>query len=74
MEEGNTFTIEPAISQGSEQCVILNDGWTAVTLDGSRAAQFEHTVLITTSGVEVLTWWGTELLTRIDFLYIYKSS
>lgn len=55
METGNTFTIEPAISQGSEQCVILEDGWTAVTLDGSRAAQFEHTVLITTSGVEVLT-------------------
>ena len=55
MEPGQTFTIEPAISQGTEQCIILDDGWTAVTADGSRAAQFEHTVLITDNGVEILT-------------------
>lgn len=55
MEEGQTFTIEPAISQGSHQCIILEDGWTAITADGSRTAQFEHTVLITETGVEVLT-------------------
>ena len=55
METGQTFTIEPAIAQGSHQCIILEDGWTAVTCDGSRAAQFEHTVLITENGVEVLT-------------------
>lgn len=55
MEAGQTFTIEPAISQGSHEAVILEDGWTAVTADGSRAAQFEHTVLITDHGVEVLT-------------------
>lgn len=55
MEVGQTFTIEPAISQGTHECVILEDGWTAVTLDGSRAAQFEHTVLITESGAEMLT-------------------
>ena len=57
MEPGQTFTIEPAISQGTEQCIILDDGWTAVTADGSRAAQFEHTVLITDNGVEILTWF-----------------
>lgn len=55
MQEGMTFTIEPALSLGSSQCRILSDGWTAVTTDGSRAAQFEHTVLITKYGVEVLT-------------------
>ena len=55
MEAGMTFTIEPAISQGTRSCVILEDGWTAVTEDGSRAAQFESTVLITENGVEILT-------------------
>ncbi|XP_057381238.1 methionine aminopeptidase 1D, mitochondrial-like isoform X2 [Daphnia carinata] len=55
MEAGQTFTIEPAVAQGSSQCIILEDKWTAITSDGSRAAQFEHTVLITESGVEVLT-------------------
>ena len=55
MEAGQTFTIEPAISQGTEQCIILEDGWTAVTADGSRAAQIEHTLLITNNGVEILT-------------------
>ena len=55
MEAGMTFTIEPALSQGSRKYLLLEDGWTAVTLDGSRSAQFEHTVLITADGVEVLT-------------------
>ncbi|KAK4300991.1 hypothetical protein Pmani_026842 [Petrolisthes manimaculis] len=47
MQEGMTFTIEPVISQGKGEVVILEDGWTAMTLDNGRAAQFEHTVLIT---------------------------
>nr|CAD7586625.1 unnamed protein product [Timema genevievae] len=55
MLPGMTFTIEPVIAQGSENIVILEDGWTAVTEDTGRAAQFEHTVLITETGVEVLT-------------------
>lgn len=55
MEEGMTFTVEPVISEGSQEAVLLEDGWTAVTLDNSRAAQFEHTILITEDGVEVLT-------------------
>lgn len=50
-----TFTVEPVITQGGEDVVILEDGWTAVTLDGARTAQFEHTVLITPNGVELLT-------------------
>jgi len=55
METGMTFTIEPVISEGSSEVIILKDGWTAVSLDNSRSAQFEHTVLITSQGVEVLT-------------------
>jgi len=52
---GMVFTIEPVVSEGDRKVKILADGWTAVTLDNSRTAQKEHTVLITDSGVEVLT-------------------
>lgn len=55
MLPGMTFTIEPALSEGTDEIVILEDGWTAVTCDNSRAAQCEHTVLITETGVEILT-------------------
>lgn len=55
MKPGMTFTIEPAISHGSENTFILEDGWTAVTGDGSRVAQVEHTILITENGAEILT-------------------
>ena len=49
------FTIEPMISMGTGQHRIWSDDWTAVTADGSRTAQFEHTVLVTDDGVEILT-------------------
>ena len=55
MEPGMTFTIEPMITMGAIDPVIWPDGWTAVTSDGSRTAQFEHTVLVTDTGVDVLT-------------------
>ncbi|XP_037092232.1 methionine aminopeptidase 1D, mitochondrial-like [Pollicipes pollicipes] len=55
MQPGMTFTIEPVVTQGGREVVLLEDGWTAVSADGSRSAQFEHTVLITEDGVEVLT-------------------
>jgi methionyl aminopeptidase len=55
LEPGMTFTIEPMITMGSIQPVIWADGWTAVTADGSRAAQFEHTILVTDTGADVLT-------------------
>ena len=55
MQEGMTFTVEPMITVGSERNVIWPDGWTAATADGKRAAQFEHTVLVTPSGAEILT-------------------
>jgi methionyl aminopeptidase len=55
MEEGMTFTVEPMITEGTHRHVLWPDGWTAVTADGRRAAQFEHTVLVTAKGAEVLT-------------------
>ena len=53
--ENMTFTIEPMINMGSYECKILEDGWTAVTSDGSLSAQWEHTLLVTKKGVDVLT-------------------
>lgn len=50
-----TFTIEPILCLGNPSFKILSDEWTAVTRDKSRTAQFEHTILITKSGCEILT-------------------
>ena len=55
MRTGMTFTIEPMINLGGPDVDVLDDGWTVVTRDGSLSAQFEHTVLVTADGVEVLT-------------------
>ncbi|CAG4978197.1 unnamed protein product [Parnassius apollo] len=55
MKPGMTFTIEPVLSHGNENTVLLEDGWTVVTEDGARTAQVEHTVLITDDGAEILT-------------------
>jgi methionyl aminopeptidase len=55
MRPGMTFTIEPMITLGTWQHRMWNDGWTAVTADGKRTAQFEHTLLVTDDGVDVLT-------------------
>ncbi|GBO20161.1 hypothetical protein AVEN_171770-1 [Araneus ventricosus] len=55
MLKGMIFTIEPVICEGEPDIVILEDGWTAETEDKSRSAQFEHTILITNDGAEILT-------------------
>ena len=55
LRENMVFTIEPMINMGSFECRILGDGWTAVTADGSLSAQWEHTLLVTDSGAEILT-------------------
>jgi methionyl aminopeptidase len=55
LEPGMTFTIEPMITMGSWRERIWPDGWTAVTADGLRTAQYEHTLVVTEDGVEVLT-------------------
>jgi methionyl aminopeptidase len=55
MEPGMTFTIEPMITLGTWREKMWDNGWTAVTADGRRTAQFEHTILVTDDGAEVLT-------------------
>jgi methionyl aminopeptidase len=55
MRPGMTFTIEPMITMGSPKHVMWDDGWTALTADGKRTAQFEHTILVTDGAPEVLT-------------------
>ena len=66
---GHCFTIEPMINAGTWKDTHWPDGWTAVTKDGQPSAQFEHTLLVTETGVEVLTarlptspplWWEAE--------------
>jgi methionyl aminopeptidase len=55
LEPGMTFTIEPMITLGTIDYDIWDDGWTVVTKDRARTAQFEHTVLVTGDGAEILT-------------------
>jgi methionyl aminopeptidase len=55
MEQGMTFTIEPMLTLGSIDFVVWPDGWTAVTTDRQRTAQFEHTLVVTADGYEILT-------------------
>jgi len=55
IEPGMTFTIEPMITLGSGDSFMWDDDWTVVTVDGSRCAQFEHTLVVTDTGAEVLT-------------------
>ena len=55
MRPGMTFTIEPMLTLGTHEYDIWDDGWTATTKDKSRTAQFEHTLLVTNTGAEVLT-------------------
>lgn len=55
MKAGHCFTIEPMISQGSWKSDTWLDNWTAVTTDGLWSAQFEHTLLVTETGCDILT-------------------
>jgi len=58
MFPGMIFTIEPMINAGRYQTRLLKDNWTAMTIDGSLSSQWEHTVLVTETGVEILTVSG----------------
>jgi methionyl aminopeptidase len=55
MKAGMVFTIEPMINVGHYDCELMEDGWTVLTRDRSLSAQFEHTLLVTRDGCEVLT-------------------
>lgn len=63
LKPGMFFTIEPMLNLGKKDCATLSDGWTAVTRDRSLSAQFEHSVAVTETGVEIFTLSPTELHT-----------
>jgi methionyl aminopeptidase len=56
LRPGMTLAIEPMVNAGSPQVIVLSDGWTVVTKDGQLSAHFEHTVLVTETEPEILTW------------------
>lgn len=60
IEPGMTFTIEPMLTLGTPDSEVWDDEWTVVTLDKSRCAQFEHTVVVTDDGAEILTLPGAD--------------
>lgn len=55
LRPGMVFTIEPMINQGRHEWILLPDGWTVITADGSLSVQFEHTIAVTRQGVDILT-------------------
>ena len=65
LREGMTFTIEPMINAGDWRLKILDDGWTSVTLDKKWSAQFEHTIVVTKDGCEVMTAFSGPLANSI---------
>lgn len=64
LEEGMTFTIEPMVNGGDWKTKLLGDKWTVVTKDHSLSSQYEHTLLVTKTGVEILTARPEEDLSR----------
>ncbi|BAX54015.1 Methionine aminopeptidase [Photobacterium damselae subsp. piscicida] len=65
LKEGMCFTIEPMINAGKFGCVTDDDGWTVYTVDGKKSAQWEHTLLVTKDGCEVLTLRSDESIPRL---------
>lgn len=65
LEEGMCFTIEPMINAGQRYSKVLPDKWTVVTKDRSLSAQWEHTLLVTKNGVEILTLRDDETIDRV---------
>jgi methionyl aminopeptidase len=55
LEKGMVFALEPMVNEGTYEVKILSDGWTVVTADGKRSAHFEHTLVITDQGAEILS-------------------
>ena len=62
---GMCLTIEPMVNAGKRQCKLLKDDWTVVTRDRSLSAQWEHTLLVTENGVEILTLRSDDTIDRI---------
>ena len=57
LKKGMIFTIEPMLNAGAKEIDNLDDGWTVVTKDGSLSAQWEHMLVVTDKGAEILTPW-----------------
>ena len=55
LRKGMTLAVEPIVNEGTKFCKTLNDGWTVVTKDGKLSAQWEHTIVVLTDGIEILT-------------------
>ncbi len=68
LQPGMTFTIEPMVNVGKRQTKLLGDGWTVITKDRSLSAQWEHTILVTANGFEVLTLHPSESLDTMPVL------
>jgi methionyl aminopeptidase len=66
LKAGMIFTIEPMVNLGDFRCEVLDDDWTVITADGSLSAQFEHTVLVTETGCEILTGRSQPLVNSED--------
>jgi methionyl aminopeptidase len=64
LKEGMIFTIEPMLNQGRYETRLLGDGWTAITKDRKLSAQWEHTILVTANGYEILTLRSDDTLPR----------
>ncbi|MCX7654035.1 MAG: type I methionyl aminopeptidase [Fervidobacterium sp.] len=62
LKAGMTIAIEPMVTEGGWHVVVLEDGWTVVTVDGKRSAHFEHTVVITEDGCDILTMSDSGIL------------
>ncbi|MBE0363549.1 methionyl aminopeptidase [Pseudoalteromonas ulvae UL12] len=65
LKAGMCFTIEPMVNAGKRQCKLLNDKWTVVTKDRSLSAQWEHTLLVTENGVEILTHRNDDTIDKV---------
>lgn len=65
LKAGMCFTIEPMVNAGKRQCKVLKDNWTVVTKDRSLSAQWEHTLLVTDNGVEILTLRNDDKIGRV---------
>ncbi len=66
LQPGLIFTIEPMVNAGKRHVKVLSDGWTAVTKDRSLSAQWEHTILVTDTGFEILTLREEENVSKYD--------
>lgn len=68
LQPGMTLTIEPMINAGSRYIYTMNDGWTVKTRDKNLSAQYEHTILITKNGCEILTLRSDESLSKLSII------